>query len=121
MNNFLPVISLCAALLFLPAASLKAELDDEDTRWGGTPIHKLERGAINIITCPLELPASMISVADQKGEIFGFAIGAAEGAFTTVFRAVSGVYDTVTFFIPPYNRPIMEPEYAIESFDEAFK
>lgn len=112
---------LIMAALFIFTGSLKAELDDEDIRWGGTPLHKLERGLINICTCPVELPASMMSVADEKGEIFGFFIGAAEGLFTTAFRAISGVYDTLTFFIPSYCKPLMEPEYAIQSLENASK
>ncbi|MDD3345005.1 MAG: exosortase system-associated protein, TIGR04073 family [Candidatus Omnitrophica bacterium] len=117
------ILSAClflAAFLCFPAHS-RAEIWDGDTRWGATPLHKLERGVINLCTCPLELPASMVSVADEKGEIFGFVIGAAEGAVTVLFRAVSGAYDTLTFFIPSYSRPIMEPEYAIESFEEAMR
>lgn len=121
MKFFLLIIGLTAAVLFIFTASSRAEIGDEDMRWGETPLHKLERGAINIITCPLELPASMLSVADEKGEIFGFFIGTAEGLFTTLFRALSGVYDTVTFLIPSYTKPIMEPEYAIQSLDNAMR
>jgi putative exosortase-associated protein (TIGR04073 family) len=100
---------------------LRAELGEQDTRWAGTPVHKLERGLINIVTCPVELPASMLSVADEKGQIFGFFIGTAEGLFTTLFRALSGLYDTATFLIPSYSKPIMEPEYALQSLDNAQK
>jgi putative exosortase-associated protein (TIGR04073 family) len=121
MRFFLLVLSLSAAVLFSFTGGLRAEIGDPDIRWGESPMHKLERGVINIVSCPLELPASMLSVADEKGEIFGFVIGTAEGLFTTLFRALSGVYDTVTFLIPSYTKPIMEPEYAIQSLDNALK
>ena len=117
MKIYFLVFCLTMVVLFNFTGSLRAEIGDQDLRWGGTPLHKLERGVVNIFTCPLELPASMISVAHEKGEIFGFLIGAAEGVFTTVFRAASGVYDTVTFMIPSYTKPLMEPEYAIQSLE----
>lgn len=109
MKFFLFFICLIMVILFNFTGNLRAEIDDKDIRWGGTPLHKLERGIINIFTCPVELPASMISVADEKGEIFGFVIGAAEGLFTTLFRATSGAYDAITFLIPSYTKTIMEP------------
>ncbi|MDD5128965.1 MAG: exosortase system-associated protein, TIGR04073 family [Candidatus Omnitrophica bacterium] len=109
------IFFLTVAILSYFVADIRAEIGDEDMRWGSTPLHKLERGLVNVCTCPLELPASMISVADEKGEIFGFFIGAAEGVFASVFRALSGIYDTLTFFIPSYSKPIMQPEYAIQS------
>ncbi|MDD5282289.1 MAG: exosortase system-associated protein, TIGR04073 family [Candidatus Omnitrophica bacterium] len=121
MRFSLFILCLIAAIIFNFTGSLKAEISDGDPRWGGSPLHKLERGAINIITCPIELPASMLSVADEKGEIFGFFIGAAEGVFTALFRALSGIYDTATFLIPSYSKPIMEPEYAIQSLEDALK
>jgi len=119
MRFLLFTLCLTTVILFNSTGSLRAEISDEDLRWGESPLHKLERGVINIITCPVELPASMLSVADEKGEIFGFFIGAAEGLFSTLFRALSGVYDTATFLIPSYTKPIMEPEYAIQSLENA--
>lgn len=121
MKLYLSIFCLITVTLLIFAGSLRAEIDDKDIRWPATPLHKLERGVINIITCPIELPASMLSVADEKGEIFGLFIGAAEGVFTTLFRALAGVYDTATFLIPSYSKPIMEPEYAIQSLENAQK
>ena len=115
------ILCLTVTILFNFIGNLSAELGGEDSKWEATPLHKLERGVINIITCPIELPASMLSVADEKGEIFGFFIGAAEGVFTTLFRALSGLYDTATFLIPSYSKPIMQPEYAIQSLENTEK
>ena len=119
--RFIFILCLTATVLFNFIGNLGAELGGEDAKWEATPLHKLERGVINIITSPVELPASMLSVADEKGEIFGFFIGAAEGVFTTLFRALSGLYDTATFLIPSYSKPIMQPEYALQSLENAQK
>ncbi len=121
MRAYLFTLLLAAILVLGSAACLKAEIGDEDMRWGCTPVHKLERGLVNICTFPLELPASMISVADEKGEVFGFIIGAVEGLAASAFRGVSGVYDTLTFFIPSYRKPLMQPEYAIQSLENAMR
>jgi len=49
----------------------------------------------------------------------GATLGIVEGVYTSVFRVLTGAFDTVTFIIPPYNKPLMEPAYAVDSLEEA--
>jgi len=96
-----------------------ALIDTADMRYNKTPINKLGRGLANIGTFYLEVPASMTRVSKDKGEFLGFTVGFFQGIFTSLFRLTVGLYDTVTFIIPSYSKPLMQPEYATESLERA--
>ncbi|MFA5090640.1 MAG: exosortase system-associated protein, TIGR04073 family [Candidatus Omnitrophota bacterium] len=98
-----------------------AVIDTADMRYGKTPLNKLCRGVANILTFYLEVPASMFRVAEERGEILGCSLGMFQGLFTGLLRGIVGVYDTATFIIPSYNKPLMKPEYAIQSLEEAYR
>jgi putative exosortase-associated protein (TIGR04073 family) len=86
-----------------------------------TPLNKLERGILNIATFYLEIPASEYRVTkDKDNAFFGATMGTVQGVFTALFRGLTGVLDTVTFLVPPYNKPLMVPEYAVDSLDDAY-
>ncbi|MFA4888083.1 MAG: exosortase system-associated protein, TIGR04073 family [Candidatus Omnitrophota bacterium] len=95
-------------------------IDTADMRYKKTPLNKLQRGLGNLGTCYFEIPASMFNVAAEEGDFLGFFLGSVQGLFTTLFRALDGVFDTATFFVPPYNKPIMQPEYAYQSLKQAY-
>ncbi|MFA5262136.1 MAG: exosortase system-associated protein, TIGR04073 family [Candidatus Omnitrophota bacterium] len=95
---------------------------DMSETYGKTPFNKLTRGVLNMSTFFFEVPAGVIRVGKEKDNYFiGATIGTAQGFFACILRAVTGVFDTVTFVIPPYNKPVMEPEYAVQSLEEAQK
>lgn len=74
---------------------------------------KLKRGALNLLTCWLEVPRQIKAVTLENDPIAGITVGTAKGIGFTVARAVVGVFDLVTFYLRPYNEPIMEPDFAI--------
>lgn len=86
-----------------------------------TPVNKLARGLINTATCWAEVPAGVFKVSKEKDPFTGLTLGTAEGLCNSLLRGLTGVYDTVTFIIPPYNKPIMNPEYALSSADQAME
>lgn len=86
-----------------------------------SPINKLGRGAINTATCWAEIPAQAIRVSQEKGPLVGFTLGAAEGVVTALARGATGIFEAVTFPMASYDEPVLEPEYAFQSFDEAFQ
>ncbi|MBM3250397.1 MAG: exosortase system-associated protein, TIGR04073 family [Candidatus Omnitrophica bacterium] len=100
-----------------PRATL---VDTADPHYDKTPINKLARGAINIATCWEEIPADVFRVSKEKNDIAAYTLGVAEGTTTALIRALSGVFDVVTFILPPYNKPLMQPEYASESLEEGY-
>ena len=61
---------------------------------------KLGLGAVNVVTSVAEVPGAMIAVQKERGPIVGLLVGAVKGATNGVERALSGVVDIATFFIP---------------------
>lgn len=96
-------------------------VDADDMPYANNPINKLGRGLINGATFWAELPTKVISVSKENGQFMGATVGLAQGTIASVIRAGTAVVDTVTFLIPPYNQPIMKPEYAINHADEQVK
>jgi|GEM_PF-618282 len=90
------------------------------TTYGKTPFNKLTRGVFNMSTFYFEVPAAAMRVSKEKDNAFiGCTIGTAQGFFACMARALTAVFDTATFLIPPYNKPIMQPEYSVQSLEEA--
>ncbi len=86
-----------------------------------TPINKLGRGVLNFSTCWGELIAEFFNASGTKDPMVGITIGLAQGMVTSLYRGGSGLYDILTFPYPPYDRPPMKPEYALQHADEAFE
>lgn len=96
-------------------------LKDDLIQHDKSPINKLGRGAINTATFWAEVPAGVFRVSEDRGPALGVTLGIAEGAFTALLRGMTGIFDLVTFAIPPYNKPLMKPEYALQNLDEKQK
>lgn len=106
----------------------KADTEDSDAsiavseiQYDNSPMNKLGRGAVNTATCWAEIPAQVCRVSKDKDPFLGATLGLLEGGVTTIIRGVTGIIDFVTFFAPPYDKPLMEPEYALKSADDEFK
>lgn len=89
--------------------------------YGKSPLNKLGRGATNLVTCWAEIPATAIRVSQEKDPALGWTVGVAEGVFTALLRGATGLFDTVTCVIPPYDKPLMQPEYALNDLDKEQK
>ncbi|MDD4900128.1 MAG: exosortase system-associated protein, TIGR04073 family [Candidatus Omnitrophica bacterium] len=94
----------------------QALIDSRDIPYNRTPINKLGRGFVNALTCILEIPGEAIKVGQEKDPLTGMTLGVVEGFCTAGLRGLTGLFDVVTFAIPPYNKPLMQPEYALQSF-----
>jgi putative exosortase-associated protein (TIGR04073 family) len=88
-------------------------------RYDKSPINKLGRGLLNTVTFFNEVPAGFFTVSAEKDEIAGWTIGLVDGVATSLLRLFSGVFDTVTFILPPYNKPLMTPEYSWQSLEQS--
>jgi putative exosortase-associated protein (TIGR04073 family) len=107
---------LCA--VFMLTNILAADSFAMDTRLmtlAKTPVNKLIRGLVNSLTFLVEIPASIFDVTKRKGGLAGATLGVADGFFTSFMRLGTGLFDLVTFPIPPYDKPLLKPEYAIDS------
>ena len=92
-------------------------VDLDKIPYGQKAINKLDRGIVNGATFWLEIPAEVAKVSNEKDPLLGVTVGAVHGLVASVVRAGSAVFDTVTFFVPPYDKPIVKPEYAYNRAD----
>jgi putative exosortase-associated protein (TIGR04073 family) len=96
-------------------------LQTESIQYEKSPLNKLARGVMNTATFWAEIPASVCSVSKEKDPLSGFTLGAVQGTFNAVLRGITGMFDALTFVIPPYDKPLMEPEYSFKAADEQIK
>jgi putative exosortase-associated protein (TIGR04073 family) len=78
---------------------------------------KLGRGLCNMVTFPLELPNQISRTNNSDGPMAAFTWGLVKGAGMTCFRALVGVYETLTFPIPcpeGYKPVLTDPEFFLE-------
>lgn len=88
-----------------------------------SPAKKLYRGAVNILTAPVEVPkqarAYWIKGAQITPHILAWiASGMVWGVVQTVKRAGSGVWDVVTFPFekPEKYEPLLKPDYVFQEW-----
>ncbi len=84
-------------------------------------INKLDRGVVNGATFLLEIPAEVAKVSREQNPLMGITVGTAHGLVASVVRAGSAAFDTLTFFVAPYDKPIVKPEYALNRADREMK
>ncbi len=77
------------------------------------PVTKLVRGAVNTATGWLEIPNQIAKHGDDGTAVMWTVHGFIEGIRVGLQRTLFGLYDVVTFPIPPYDAPLMEPDTLI--------
>lgn len=117
-------------LVFCVFAISYADEQEQGTSYGyepdkvsydNSPMNKLDRGVVNTATFWAEIPADIAKVSKEKDPFAGCTLGVVQGTFNAIVRGFTGVFDMVTFFAPPYNKPLMKPEYAINRADEKIR
>ena len=106
-------VFLTVIMVFFAVASFA-----EDSYLTSRPVQKLKRGAINIVTAPLEIPKEVKQHWDESDTnpikktvcLFG---GLVKGLAYAVGRVGSGLWDvfTLNLDIPENNEPLMKPDY----------
>lgn len=78
---------------------------------------KLKRGAVNIVTSPVEVARQIHNTTEDKNLLVGWTIGLVQGLGEGLVRFGAGVIDLVTcpFGFPAGDKgPLLEPEYVWE-------
>lgn len=81
-----------------------------------TPAHKFGRGLANAATGWVELPRQIYLVSSETDPLTGLIYGTIKGVSYSVLRTGSGAYDVASFVIPPYDRPLLNPEFVFEGW-----
>ena len=112
MNQKIMSFLIIFSLLFSGAAnaSLLDRFQKPDYNWGD----KLVRGAINIVSSPVEVARQIQITSSEQSLLAGWTIGLLSGFGQGLLRFGSGVIDLVTFpfDFPDSNKgPLIDPEY----------
>lgn len=115
------VRGLCAAMaiaMTVGALSPDVALAAPKSRY--TPARKVGRGFANTILGFLAIPGQMTVQTRERGPATGLLIGFGMGLGWFVASEVLGVYEILTcpFEAPPGYKPILEPEFPWEYFEE---
>jgi len=80
---------------------------------------KLGRGVANVVTAPAELIRQPSLIGQQEGGLAAITYGVVKGCWWTVYRAVAGVYDVATFYVPIPRRfrSLIYPEFVYAGGD----
>ncbi|MEW5758675.1 MAG: exosortase system-associated protein, TIGR04073 family [Candidatus Omnitrophota bacterium] len=78
---------------------------------------KLARGFVNLVGFWLELPKQIYLTSKQDNLFVGLTYGFVKGIGVGFYRLADGIFETVTFVIPPYDKIIVEPEYVFEGWN----
>jgi putative exosortase-associated protein (TIGR04073 family) len=81
------------------------------------PLRKVARGAANATLGWVEIPRQTIKVNQKKGDIAGVFWGPLKGFVCFIGRTAVGIYEMVTFLVPPY-KPVVEPEFIFSEDEE---
>ena len=71
---------------------------------------KIKRGALNTTTGWTELPMQVVEESSSQNPYHGMTYGFINGLSTGLKRTLYGAWDFVTFPVPEYDKPVMEPE-----------
>jgi putative exosortase-associated protein (TIGR04073 family) len=91
--------------------------------YADTPPEKLGRGAANVGTGWLEVPAQITKTSESDGAIAGMTVGLVTGVVYGVRRTFMGVYEVVTFLAPTPQeyKELIEPDFVVSDTDGAYK
>ena len=78
---------------------------------------KFARGVTNGVTSLIEIPKQIYLVSKEREPITGITYGMVKGVAYAILRIAEGVYDVVFFAIPPYDQPLMDPEFVFEGWE----
>ena len=88
--------------------------------WAQDPIHKLGRGAGNVLTCWIEILKNLHLGLQEDNPVKGAAVGLFKGGGLALTRLVVGAYETVSFPIP-YPKEYASPYEGMELPDYAWQ
>jgi putative exosortase-associated protein (TIGR04073 family) len=102
------------------SAYLKS-INEETTTYEDSPANKVGVGMINAATSWTDVPRQIAEVSEKDNVLAGWTLGFGEGVVSGIARGVSGAFDMVTCGLPPYDKPLMEPEYKVRQPNQGFK
>lgn len=108
-------------LLLIMSSGFSQPLFAAELENSGTPLRKLQRGFLNVALSPWELAHELSQNKKTDSLVPTWFGGIGRGSLYTVGRALTGVYEMVSFPIPaPANyEPVLQPEFAWQHFESS--
>jgi len=94
-----------------PVMSEDGYIKSDYKAFADSPVEKGGFGVINTATAWTEIPKQIAETTDQSNIVLGATVGLGMGVVSGIARGVSGAYDMVTCGLPPYDKPLIKPEY----------
>lgn len=87
----------------------------DDIYYNSSPVTKGSDGLINVTTFWAEVPKEIYDTTADSNILNGLTFGFARGLIYGFGRGTAGVIDTTTCVVPPYDDPIVEPQYKVNN------
>jgi len=100
------IVAFVVCILVVAFASVSFADSGDATAWT-----KLKNGLNNALLGWTELPRRIYDTSQDKGMGEGLTIGLIDGLAFGIARTGAGIIDTAVFYMPPFDKPIMEPLY----------
>ncbi|MFH0762517.1 MAG: exosortase system-associated protein, TIGR04073 family [Candidatus Omnitrophota bacterium] len=99
----------------LDSSAFLKEVNADYIYYNDSPVAKGSDGVINAATFWAEVPQEVYDTTADSNILNGITFGFARGLIYGFGRGIAGVVDTVTCIVPPYDEPLVEPQYKVKN------
>ncbi|MDP2940717.1 MAG: exosortase system-associated protein, TIGR04073 family [Candidatus Omnitrophota bacterium] len=83
--------------------------------YNDSPANKMGLGVTNLATAWLDITAGVADETKENNVLSGLTFGFGRGLASAFARGSAGLIDILTAGLPPYDEPIVEPEYKVNN------
>lgn len=80
-----------------------------------SPVSKGSDGFINATTSWSDIPAEVAQTSADENILAGLTLGFGKGLASALTRGAAGIVDMTTCAFPPYDKPLVEPQYSVQN------
>ncbi|MDO8661884.1 MAG: exosortase system-associated protein, TIGR04073 family [Candidatus Omnitrophota bacterium] len=102
----------------VPTPSFLERLNADNNIYENCPISKAGDGALNAALAWVDIPKGISEETEDSNLFLGLTIGLGKGLIVGVKREAAGIIDLATCGFPPYDKPLMTPDYKVNQPDK---
>ena len=80
--------------------------------------NKMGEGLINVATSWTDVPRQIDEVSKESNILVGYTVGFGKGLILGIVRSISGTIEATASTLPPYDQPLLKPEYKVDNPDK---
>ena len=100
-----------------PSPNLLGSLNSDKDIYNNCPISKAGDGALNTVSAWIDIPKGISNETEETNLFLGLTLGLGKGLMVGLKREAAGIVDVTTCGFPPYDKPLMNPEYKVNHPD----